>query len=266
MAKRSSSQAMTDSAPPATIPPPRREGLRERNKRDKFARIIAAAARAFEANGFEKTTMRDIAEAAGVATGTLLLYTPTKDDLLVLVFKTELEPVIEQTFATLPETDILNQILYAFAGVIEHHSRKMALSRPFLKDLAFANEPVISDAAALNARHIGGIADLIEAAKARGEIYPEAPSLLTARCSHQLFVSNLRRWVAGRVARDQFERALRMSLGLLLTGLGPAFELSRRREAEDDDPAASHGKTNSSGAGRGPFAGKNLHKIRKKKG
>ena len=45
-------------------------------------RIIDAARQLFAANGFEASTTRDIADAAGIASGTLFNYFATKEDIL----------------------------------------------------------------------------------------------------------------------------------------------------------------------------------------
>jgi AcrR family transcriptional regulator len=45
-------------------------------------RIIDAARQLFVANGFEASTTRDIADAAGIASGTLFNYFATKEDIL----------------------------------------------------------------------------------------------------------------------------------------------------------------------------------------
>jgi AcrR family transcriptional regulator len=45
-------------------------------------RILDAARRLFAGNGFDPTTTRDIAHAAGIATGTLFNYFPTKEAIL----------------------------------------------------------------------------------------------------------------------------------------------------------------------------------------
>src|ERR1043166_8749474 len=45
-------------------------------------RIIAAARQLFAANGFEGSTTRDIADAAGIASGTLFNYFATKEDIV----------------------------------------------------------------------------------------------------------------------------------------------------------------------------------------
>jgi AcrR family transcriptional regulator len=58
------------------------------NKREK---IIAAAAKFFGEKGYHNTTTAEIAEAAGVAAGTIYIYFSSKEDLLVAVFEEFLE-------------------------------------------------------------------------------------------------------------------------------------------------------------------------------
>lgn len=54
---------------------------------NKRARIIGAAARLFGEKGYHDTTTAEIAEAAGVAAGTIYIYFSSKEELLVAVFE-----------------------------------------------------------------------------------------------------------------------------------------------------------------------------------
>jgi AcrR family transcriptional regulator len=196
-------------------------GLRERNKRDKLERIVAAAREAFGKNGFEATALRDVAAAANIGTGTLFLYAHTKEDLLVLVFKRELEPVIASGFVAVPDADLLIQLLYCFNPVTEHHSRNMVLSKPFLKDVIFVSEAHVAEVVDFIARWNGRVAHLVDKAKERGEIRADIDSNQLARCARQLFLANLRLWVAGQVPREVHEAETAAALRLLLAGLAP---------------------------------------------
>src|SRR5471030_878445 len=73
-------------------------GRREQNKVEKRGRIIAAARALFTHKGFEATTTQEIADAAGVAAGTVFTYARTKDDLLILVFHDEMLAVVERAY------------------------------------------------------------------------------------------------------------------------------------------------------------------------
>ncbi len=58
-----------------------RETAREQRKE----LILEAAARVFARNGFQRATMREIADEAGIATGTIYLYFDDKRDLLLSI-------------------------------------------------------------------------------------------------------------------------------------------------------------------------------------
>jgi len=54
---------------------------------DKRAQITQAALKLFIEQGFQNTSTASISKKAGVATGTLFLYFPTKDDLINSLYK-----------------------------------------------------------------------------------------------------------------------------------------------------------------------------------
>ena len=64
---------------------------------DKRERLLKAALRLFAANGIQNTSTAEIAGEAGVASGTLFLYFPTKqhlvNELVILVSKQEAEHI-----------------------------------------------------------------------------------------------------------------------------------------------------------------------------
>ena len=61
---------------------------------DKRERILSAAVRVFAKSGFYATRVSEIAEAAGVADGTIYLYFKNKDHVLVSIFEDRLDALI----------------------------------------------------------------------------------------------------------------------------------------------------------------------------
>jgi AcrR family transcriptional regulator len=59
---------------------------RERSKADKMRRILAAGEKLFSKQGFDGTTVQQIADEADVAVGTLFLYISDKNELLLRLF------------------------------------------------------------------------------------------------------------------------------------------------------------------------------------
>ena len=68
----------------------------QKNKTEKYHKILNSAGAVFAARGFHKATISQIASEAGVADGTLYLYFKNKDDILFqfITFKTQV--VFEQ--------------------------------------------------------------------------------------------------------------------------------------------------------------------------
>src|SRR5688572_27795937 len=96
---------------------------RVRNKADKQARIASAARALFEERGFEATTIRAIADRAGVATGTVLLYGASKAELLFALFVDELEDTIDAQEATLDRSaPLADQLVHLLSGPLARYA------------------------------------------------------------------------------------------------------------------------------------------------
>ena len=69
--------------PERSHPQARTEGARERKRRETLARIVDAGVRLFVAQGYDATTITQIAEAAGISRRTFFHYLGSKDDVLL---------------------------------------------------------------------------------------------------------------------------------------------------------------------------------------
>lgn len=87
----------TLSDPPKTSLP--RPGLRERKKAKTRAAVQRHALRLFRAQGYEATTINQIAEAAEISPSTFFRYFPTKEDV---VLYDAIDPVAFAAFAAQP--------------------------------------------------------------------------------------------------------------------------------------------------------------------
>jgi TetR/AcrR family fatty acid metabolism transcriptional regulator len=65
-------------------------------RNDKEERILQAAVHVFAENGYHGSKMAQVADAAGVATGTIYLYFRRKQDLLISLFQRHLGGYIER--------------------------------------------------------------------------------------------------------------------------------------------------------------------------
>jgi AcrR family transcriptional regulator len=194
-------------------------GRIERTKRDKLERIKRAARKLFGRKGFEATTTRAIAATADIGAGTLFLYTGTKEDLLVLIFREEIGRVVTDAFATMPSRPLLDQMLHLFGAMIALHERDRGLARVFVRELPFV-EDRRHGIAELMASMFAGIANLIEQAKSRGELRSDTPAARLAHSLFGLYFFQLQRWLGGDpITSRQRDEGLRAALTLQLDGL-----------------------------------------------
>jgi AcrR family transcriptional regulator len=116
-------------------------GLRERKKQRTRAAIQREAMRLFLKQGYEQTTIEQIAEAADISPSTFFNYFPSKDDVVI---SDDYDPLIVAALAARPRdeplalairrtmTDILGEILERDRDVILARTR-LILSEPDLR-------------------------------------------------------------------------------------------------------------------------------------
>jgi AcrR family transcriptional regulator len=205
-------------------------GRIERSKRDKLERIKRAARKLFGRKGFDATTTREIAQAADIGAGTLFLYAGTKEDLLVLIFREEIGRVVTEAFATMPARPLLDQALHLFGAMIALHERDRGLARVFVRELPFV-EDRRHGIAEMMASILGGIANLIEAAKARDELRADVPATHLANSLFALYFFQLQRWLGGDpITSQQRDQRLRGALKLQLEGLRDSSKAPTNRK------------------------------------
>jgi AcrR family transcriptional regulator len=125
-----------------TDPPP---GLRER-KKIKLRRLIQTeSVRLFEAQGYEHTTVEQIAEAAETSTTTFYRYFPTKEDV---VLDNDASPLFEATVATRPAGEPLAATMRAAMAAVVGAAEAD-------RDHTLARMRLIETVPALEARYAG---------------------------------------------------------------------------------------------------------------
>jgi AcrR family transcriptional regulator len=103
-------------------------------KRATRSRILKKARALFARGGFEKATTRDLASAAGIATGTLFNYFPSKEAIAVALVADALADAHRMFEAQPPLCDSLEEGLFALiAGELRALRPHRAYLRPVLE-------------------------------------------------------------------------------------------------------------------------------------
>lgn len=98
------------------------------SRQDRRAAIIDAAVEVFAKKGFFGAKISEIADAAGVADGTIYLYFKSKDDLLISLFEEHMEAIISDLESVLAELSSPEDKLRTF--IITH--LELVATRPKL--------------------------------------------------------------------------------------------------------------------------------------
>lgn len=204
----------------------KKEGRRELNKRDKLQRLVSAARTLFLINGYEDTTTQQIATAANIGAGTLFLYAKTKGDLLLLVFKDELNEVIDKSWEAIPKNvTLLPQILALFDGNILYHKRDIPTARALMRELVFSDNPEHRPGILAAERSvIAKLALLISRAQDEGEVIENTDTLLAAQCVFSIYHEQLQNWLSDYLDYQTFRNNLQQRIEFVLKGItSPAY-------------------------------------------
>lgn len=193
-------------------------GVRETKKREKEARIRAAAIALIHEKGFDAMTTAEVARRAGIAAGTLFLYVESKEELLDLVFAGEIGAVADSALATLPpRMDIIGRLLHVYGALLEFYARDLELARLLVAGALLPGPR--SRSSPLTVEFVERVARVIEDAQERKQLNRDCPPLELALHTFTLYVGAVLFVVNRYGTVTQACLMLRRGLELLFLGL-----------------------------------------------
>jgi AcrR family transcriptional regulator len=195
---------------------------RERKKRDTHQRLMETAVRLFREQGYDATTVEQIAEAADVAKGTFFNYFETKEAILPALVEWHLKQVEE---ALLPERGApVSPVarIKLLLGLVAQDP----LSQPAMVQRLFAagmhHQQDVHPGRALTRL----LAEQVRQAQAAGEICPDVDSFYAACVIRAMFFQQMMMWhceYRPALLREMIDQML----NLLLDGIaGPNWRKS----------------------------------------
>jgi AcrR family transcriptional regulator len=163
---------------------------REQQKAETRALILAAAKTLFVEKNYDSTTIRAIAKQAGVAVGTVFVHFPDKSALLAAALYEDIEQVLAEAFATIPQTSLKAQLLHLARALYSYYAQNPSLSRTLVKESMFMGGEWGAVLTGQIQQFIVDVAQLIRAAQAKDDLRSDLDSDLAA----QIFFSHY--WLA----------------------------------------------------------------------
>ena len=164
------------------------------------SRILEAARHHFERDGFAGASIRDIAEAAGVAAGTVLLHFADKASLLHAALHDDLEEAIAGSLAAPSEGPLLRRLCGVVRPFYAYYEARPRLSKVLLRESLLAESPWKERFGEQAMRVAHHVAALVEQARASGELDPKVNPELMATAFTSFYYFVLIGWVQQGIA------------------------------------------------------------------
>jgi len=166
--------------------------LRDQRKMEIRKRILQAARGQFVKYGFEKTTMRALAEMAGVGLGTISLHFKDKNTLLLSVFYEEINDVALTAVESVPADSSLKEQFLSMAGSLyRYYGEHIIFLRTVAKEAVFATGEWKELFDGQVGQMMIRVMALVEAAKERGEVRRDVDALSLGSVCWSLYLTGL---------------------------------------------------------------------------
>lgn len=182
-------------------------------QRQRRQRIVDAAAALASRGGYDAVQMRDVAERAGVALGTLYRYFPSKVHLLLSIMQQQIGQLAERLDKRPPEgEDAAARVVAVLMGATRAMQRDPQLADAMIRALMFADASAAAEVNAVNAT----MTEAIIAAMRGDDRDPGPEDAAVARVIEQAWWANILAWLSGRSSAQQMAADLEVATHLLL--------------------------------------------------
>ncbi|HUS21759.1 MAG TPA: TetR family transcriptional regulator [Aeromicrobium sp.] len=184
----------------------------QRERRD---RMLQAAMKLASEGGYEAVQMREVADAAGVALGTLYRYFPSKVHLLVAALASQFEQAeaITERRAIVGDT-AHDRVMRILGGTTVALQKQPQLTEAMVRAFMFADASVLGEIEQVGSRLTRMIARAIAGTPDHGEATEEEAAII--RVIADVWMSALVSWANGRSGAAEVEKSIDVAVRLLL--------------------------------------------------
>ncbi|MFL6238460.1 MAG: TetR family transcriptional regulator [Actinomycetes bacterium] len=189
------------------------EALPTEAQRERRRRILRAAAELATEGGFDAVQMREVAERADVALGTLYRYFPSKIHLLVSVLADEMDELHDRLKAASagPESPA-DRVFAVLQRAVRALGRNPSLYGAVVRAMMFGDESTTAENAVVSSR----MEAIITRAMTYGVGEPTDHDVAVARLIGKIWLADILSWLAGRSDVKEMESDLELAVHLLV--------------------------------------------------
>ena len=187
-----------------------------RSQVERRQRILDAATMLASKGGYEAVQMRDVAERADVALGTLYRYFPSKVHLLVTIMHEQTHQLTQRLERRPPKgVTAADRVLEVLSRATRALQRDPQLADAIIRALMFADASAAAEVNAVNSIMTQAIITSIRGSNGAGN---DEEHRAVARVLEQVWWANILAWLSGRSSARQMTDDLGVAARLLLRG------------------------------------------------
>lgn len=195
---------------------------REEKKISKRKCILDAAMRLFSKNGYEQTSIEELAREAGIGKGTVYSYFQTKKDIVRAFCEDELEYTrSEITAKTNPDSPLKDQLMIIFMAEFRHVTRNSEFGRLYLQEKVFPREHHSQEDLEIQNRYFEMLYPIYEKAQKRGELCSDLELLHISGHFYALYLLVVSCWYNGMIPTEEISASMELLLLQTIDGLKP---------------------------------------------
>ena len=208
-------------------------GIREQKKRKTRKAIMEAAVRLFSEKGFEKTSIEQLARAAGIGKGTIYSYFETKTEIFHAFCEDELDLIHSELLAKTDSNALLiEQLMVLFIGEFNLISKNKEFGRLLMQQMIFPVEKDHVKTREIDDRWLTLVLSICRRAQDRKELCRGVDPLSIACHFYGLYIMTVSSWYSGRIPTEEVGPGLRVLFQQALDGLAPPDRAKKIQQYE----------------------------------
>ena len=199
-------------------------GLREQKKIETRAAILNAALQLFTRQGYEKTSISQLAQSAGVGKGTVYGYFQTKSEIFLTFCEQQLSFVNKALKASSnSDTPLLDGLLTLFMNEFRFIQKNKEFGRTLLRETVFPKELTVEQSKEIDNKYIELMLPMFKAAQQRDELRTDIELIFLVGHFYGLYIMTISGWYMGRLLEEEdVADAMESLFRQALQGLSPS--------------------------------------------
>jgi len=198
-------------------------GIREKKKKKTRTAILDAALNLFTRQGYENTSISQLAQAAGIGKGTVYGYFETKSEIFLAFCENQLAFVYQELAEkSHPDIPLIQKLLTLFMGEFRFVSRNKEFGRIMLRETVFPKELTVERSKELDNKYIDLMVPMFKQAQKCGEMRTDLELIFVVGHFYALYIMTISGWYMGRLlSEEDVSMAMESLFKQALQGLAP---------------------------------------------